>query len=196
MPLETVVDNLEGVEDKYKDLYVENSDGKFEVNITGLKSALTKERGLKKDFETKYNKLNNVDTPPDVDALTLQLKTANDTITNMAIKGKIKTAALKAGVDKDYIDDIVTLTKGSFKVDDTGEITNKDGDTIDIDGYFKNDFKKSKPRYYVSSGRKGSGAVGSDTAPVSYDGKINKALKDRNVSEIVRLKQSKLNKIK
>jgi len=192
MPLETVVDNLEGVEDKYKDLYIENSDGKFEVNITGLKSALTKERGLKKDFETKYNKLNNVDTPPDLDEMTLQLKEANDTITNMKVNGKIKTAALKAGVDKDYVDDVVLLTKGNFKVNDSGEITGQDDNTIDIDNYFKNSFKKSKPRFYVSSGRTGSGASGSDTAPVSYDGKVNKAIKNGNVSELVKLKQSKL----
>jgi len=192
MPLETVVDNLEGVEEKYKDLYIKNSDGKFEVNITGLKSALTKERGLKKDFETKYNKLNNVDTPPDLDEMTLQLKEAKDTITNMKVKGKVKTAAIKAGIDPDYVDDVVLLTKGKFKVGDNGEITDKDGDTIDINGYFKNNFKKAKPRYYVSSGRKGSGAVGSDTAPVSYDGKVNKAIKSGDITSLVKLKQSKI----
>jgi len=192
MPLEETVDSLDTVDDKYKDLYVENSDGKFEVNISGLKSALTKERGLKKDFESKFNKLKNVDNPPDLDEITLQLKEAKDTITNMKVKGKVKTAAIKAGIDPDYVDDVVLLTKGKFKVGDDGVVTDKDGDTIDINGYFKNDFKKAKPRFYVSSGRTGSGASGSDAAPVSYDGKVNKALKDRNISELIKLKQSKI----
>jgi len=37
MALEETVDNLDGVDSKYKDLYVENSDGKFEVDISGTK---------------------------------------------------------------------------------------------------------------------------------------------------------------
>jgi flagellar hook-basal body complex protein FliE len=195
MALEETVDNLDGVDSKYKDLYVENSDGKFEVNISGLKSALTKERELKKEFEKKVTKLANV-PDPDKDELKTQLKTAIDKISDMSIRGKVKTAAIKAGIDPDYVDDVVLLTKGKFKEDDAGDIISVDSSGTptgrNVEAFFKNDFKKSKPRYFVSSGRKGTGAQSSDILPTTFDGKLTKAIKAGDVSTLVKLKQSKL----
>ena len=195
MALEETVDNLDGVDSKYKDLYVENSDGKFEVNISGLKSALTKERELKKAFEKKVTKLTNV-PDPDTDELKTQLKTAVDKISDMSIRGKVKTAAIKAGIDPDYVDDVVLLTKGKFKEDDAGDIISVDSSGTptgrNVEAFFKNDFKKSKPRYFVSSGRKGTGAQSSDILPTTFDGKLTKAIKAGDVSTLVKLKQSKL----
>jgi len=195
MALEETVDNLDGVDSKYKDLYVENSDGKFEVDISGLKSALTKERELKKAFEKKVTKLTNV-PDPDKDELKTQLKTAIDKISDMSIRGKVKTAAIKAGIDPDYVDDVVLLTKGKFKEDDAGDIISVDSSGTptgrNVEAFFKNDFKKSKPRYFVSSGRKGTGAQSSDILPTTFDGKLTKAIKAGDVSTLVKLKQSKL----
>lgn len=199
MALEEVLDSLDGVDDKYKDLYVENEDGKFEVNIGGLKSALTKERSLKKALEKKIASLN-VGDEPDIEALKGELTKAKDTISNMTVRGEIKSSAIKAGIDPEYIDDVIILTQGNFKVDETGEIVcvDKSGEVTGktVDSFFKNDFKKTKPRYFVGSGRTGSGSQGSDIVPSSLEGKINKAIKDGNFAEVVKLKQSKINNSK
>ena len=199
MPLEETIDTLDGIDEKYKDLYVENEDGKFEINITGLKSALTKERGLKKALERKVAALNTGDEP-DIEALKTELKTARDTINNMNIRGAVKSAAIKAGVDPEYVDDVMILTQNNFKLDETGDIVMVDasGDPTGktIDAFFKNDFKRSKPRYFVNTGRSGSGSHGSDVLPTSYDGKLSKAIKDGNFAEVVKIKQSKINNLK
>ena len=196
MPLEETVDTLEGIAEQYKDLYVEGEDGKFKIDISGLKSALTKERGLKKALEKKVAALNTGDEP-DIEQLRTELKTAKDTINNMTVRGKVKSSAIKAGIDPEYIDDVIILTQGNFKLDETGDIVvvGADGEATgkSVDNFFKNDFKRSKPRYFTGSGRNGSGSQGSDVLPTSYDGKLNKAIKEGNFSEVVKLKQSKIN---
>lgn len=198
MALEEILDNLDGLDEKYKDLYVENSDGKFEISIDGLKSALVKERAAKKELEKKVSSLSKKDTPdPTIDELQLELKQAQTTINDMKIHSKMKSAALAAGVDPDYVDDVVQLTKGGFKIDGDnvvgvdidGSINNKT-----LDNFFKNEFKRNKPRFFVSSGRSGAGSHGSDDdgAPLSESGKIQKAIKDKNITELIKLKQSNI----
>lgn len=197
MPLEETVETLDGVDERYKDLYVENADGKFEIDITGLKSALTKERGLNKALKKKVADLDGGDEP-DIELLKNELSKAKDTINNMTIRGKVKSSAIKAGIDPEYVDDVITLTQGRFKLDETGDIVviGDDGESSgkSVDTFFRNDFKRNKPRYFTGSGRTGSGSQGSDAIPTSYDGKLNKAIKDGNIAEVVRLKQSKINK--
>ena len=196
MPLEETVDTLEGIDEQYKDLYVEGEDGKFKIDISGLKSALTKERGLKKALEKKVAALNTGDEP-DIEQLRTELKTAKDTINNMTVRGKVKSSAIKAGIDPEYIDDVIILTQGNFKLDETGDIVvvGADGEATgkSVDNFFKNDFKRSKPRYFTGSGRNGSGSQGSDALPTSFDGRLNKAIKEGNFAEVVKLKQSKIN---
>lgn len=197
MALEETIDTLDGIDEQYKDLYVEGSDGKFKIDISGLKSALTKERSLKKALEKKVA-ANSVGDEPNTETLKNELKAAKDTIMNMTVKGTIKTAAIKAGVDPEYVDDVITLTHSKFKIDETGEMVmlddNGESTGKNVDSFFLNDFKKSKPRYFVGSGKSGSGSHGSEPLPTSFDGKLNKAIKDRNFAEVVKLKQSKLNK--
>ena len=197
MALEETIDTLDGIDEQYKDLYVEGSDGKFKIDISGLKSALAKERSLKKALEKKVA-ANSVGDEPDTETLKNELKAAKDTIMNMTVKGTIKTAAIKAGVDPEYVDDVITLTHSKFKIDETGEMVmlddNGESTGKNVDSFFLNDFKKSKPRYFVGSGKSGSGSHGSEPLPTSFDGKLNKAIKDRNFAEVVKLKQSKLNK--
>jgi hypothetical protein len=200
MALEETIDTLEGVDEKYQDLYVENSDGKFEINIGGLKSALTKERTLKKALEKKVANLDKSGDEPDIEALKNELMGAKDTINNMTIKGKVKSEAIKAGIDPEYVDDVITLTKSNFKLDETGDIVcvDKNGEATgkNVGAFFRSDFKKNKPRYFVSSGRQGSGSHNSDIVPTTLDGKINKAIKENNFVELVKLKQSKINNLK
>ena len=197
MALEEIIDTLDGVDERYKDLYVEGSDGKFKIDISGLKSALAKERSLKKALEKKVA-ANSVGDEPNTETLKNELKAAKDTIMNMTVKGTIKTAAIKAGVDPEYVDDVITLTHSKFKIDETGEMVmvddNGESTGKNEDSFFLNDFKKSKPRYFVGSGKSGSGSHGSEPLPTSFDGKLNKAIKERNFAEVVKLKQSKLNK--
>ncbi len=197
MALEEIIDTLDVVDEQYKDLYVEGSDGKFKIDISGLKSALAKERSLKKALEKKVA-ANSVGDEPNTETLKNELKAAKDTIMNMTVKGTIKTAAIKAGVDPEYVDDVITLTHSKFKIDETGEMVmlddNGESTGKNVDSFFLNDFKKSKPRYFVGSGKSGSGSHGSEPLPTSFDGKLNKAIKDRNFAEVVKLKQSKLNK--
>ena len=69
MALEEIIDSLEKVDEKYHDLYVENADGKFEVSIVGLKSALTKERLAKKELEKKLKVRDDNDGDPDIEEL-------------------------------------------------------------------------------------------------------------------------------
>lgn len=196
MPLEEIIETLDGVDESYKDLYVENDDGKFQIDISGLKSALTKERGLNKALKKKVAALDDGDEP-DIEELKNELTRAKDTINNMTVRGKVKTAALQAGVDPEYVDDVLTLTQGKFKLDDTGDVVVLDSSgeisSKTVDTFFKGDFKRTKPRYFTGSGRTGSGSQGSDVLPTSYDGRLNKAIKEGNFSEVVKLKQSKIN---
>lgn len=197
MPLEETVDNLDKVDEKYHDLYVENSDGKFEVNIGGLKSALNKERKLKKDLEKKLKTQNTDGGDPDLDELKLELKTAKNAMVDMQVNSRIRNAAISAGIDPEYVDDVVQLTKKNFILEDNGSVVSVDADgnptQKTVNSFFKNDFKRSKPRFFLGSGKKGSGAHDTgDIIPLSFDGKLDKAKKSKDTKTLVRLKQSKI----
>jgi len=65
-----ILDSLEGVHEAYRDLYEQGEDGKFRlkledaeslVDVSGLKSALDKERKRARDFEKKLSELGGVD---------------------------------------------------------------------------------------------------------------------------------------
>lgn len=198
MALEEIVDSLEKVDEKYHDLYVENQDGKFEVNIGGLKSALNKERLAKKELEKKLKTKDDGTGDPDIEELKLELKSAKEAITNMKIHGKIKSAAIAAGIDPNYVDDVVQLTKSNFTIGDDGRVVSVDADgnvsQKSVDNFFKLDFKRSKPRYFLNSGKKGSGSTSDeDVIPLSFDGKLEKAIKGKDAKSLIKLKQSKLN---
>jgi hypothetical protein len=83
-------------------------------------------------------------------------------------------------------------------LDESGEVicVDKDGTPTgkDVGSFFVNDFKRSKPRYFVSSGRTGSGSHGTDIVPTTVEGRIQKAIKNKDVSSLIKLKQSKINK--
>jgi flagellar hook-basal body complex protein FliE len=196
MALEETVTSLEGIDEAFHDLYVEK-DGKFNIDISGLKSALTKERTTRKTLEKKLNTGNEED-PPDVEELKVQLKQANNSIKSMKVTSKVKNTALAAGVDADYVDDVITLTKGNFSLNSDGDVIMVDADGEptgkSVSNFFKADFKKAKPRYYSGSGKQGSGAqqnLGNE-GPLSFNGKLEKAKRVGNLQEMIRLKQSKI----
>lgn len=196
MALEEIVDSLDGIDEKYKDLYVENANGKFEVNIEGLKSALVKEKVSRKAAEKKL-KTAGTTVDPDIDEIKIELKKAQSTINSMKINSVLKSKALSAGVDPDYIDDVITLTKKNFSFDDDGDVVmiNAAGEPTgkNPDNFFKSDFKQSKPRFYSGSGKSGSGILpGANDTPTSYNGLLSKAMKEKNLAEIIKLKQNKL----
>lgn len=196
MALEETVDTLEGIDEAYHDLYVENSDGKFEINISGLQSALTKERSARKKLE-KQSKGNN---DPSNDELKKQFEEAQSTIKNMKVGAKVRSAALSAGVDPEYIDDVMALTKGNFGLDDKENVimVDADGDPTgkSVEQYFTTDYKKNKPRFYNKSGKTGSGSqtdlLGAD--PNSYDGRVKKAVESKDTLELIRQKNKKIKK--
>jgi len=198
MPLEEIVDSLEKVDEGYQDLYVKQDDGKFKIDISGLKSALAKETNKRKLLKKELGNKKAVDDDPNLDEMAKELKSAKKTINNMKINGKIKTSAISAGIDPNYIDDVVVLTRSNFDIDEDGDIVNIDADGTpsgkSVETFFKSDFKTKRPRYFVSSGKKGSGSFDTDgVTPLSFDGKMNKAIKNKDISELIRLKQSKIN---
>lgn len=198
MALEEVVDSLEGISEEYKDLYVKGDDGKFKIDIGGLKSAVQKERNLRKTLEKKILKKD--DNTPDVDKVVKELETAKKEIRQMRIGSKVKNTALSAGVDADYVDDVIALTQHNFDLDDEGNVVHLGDDKqpsgLSVEKFFNTSFKTAKPRFYISTGRKGSGAQTdlSNVNPLSHEGKLQKARESGDIKSIIDLKMSKIKK--
>lgn len=196
MPLEENVETLEGIDEAYHDLYVENQEGTFDIDISGLQSALKKERNARKKLEKKANTKKEGDETDE--ELKNQLSEAQKTIKEMKVGGEIKNAALSAGIDPEYIDDVKALTKGNFELDDTGSVVmiDEDGEPTGktADKYFKTDYKKLKPRFYNSTNKTGSGSRGdlTNADPRSYEGQLKKAKETKNTLDIIKLKQKNL----
>lgn len=116
MGLKVLVDSIESVDEKHRDLYVKGDDGKFRLDaeiedVSGLKTALAKERStasdaLKKvkDFETRFAGID----PDQVRAILDRV--ANDEEAKLIAEGKIdqviekRTERLRADLDKRVTD--------------------------------------------------------------------------------------------
>jgi hypothetical protein len=113
MGLKAVVDSIEAVDEKYRDLYVKGDDGKFRLDaegiedVSGLKTALQKERDTSKaalkrvsEFETRFAGID----PDQVRAILDRV--ANDAEAKLIAEGKIdeviekRTERLRADADK------------------------------------------------------------------------------------------------
>ncbi|KVD71798.1 hypothetical protein WI89_00830 [Burkholderia ubonensis] len=113
MGLKAVVDSIEVVDEKYRDLYVKGDDGKFRLDaegiedVSGLKTALQKERDTSKaalkrvsEFETRFAGID----PDQVRAILDRV--ANDEEAKLIAEGKIdqviekRTERLRADADK------------------------------------------------------------------------------------------------
>jgi hypothetical protein len=197
MALEPIIDSIDGVDDQYKDLYIKNTEGKFEINISGLKTALNNERVARKKLEKQLNST----ASPDDDVVTLQTKLteANNMIKGIKLDTQLKKAAITAGVDPDYVDDVISLTKGNFDLSEDGDVMviNNKGEAINksVESFFKSDFKKTKPRYYITTGRTGGGMLpnssGGVNEPLSGRGKLDKAIQEKDLNTLIHLKHNK-----
>lgn len=75
MKLKLVVDSLDGMEEAHKSLYEKGEDGKYHLSVdgvedvSGLKSALQKERDAVKELKSKYAKYDGIDPAKAQEAL-------------------------------------------------------------------------------------------------------------------------------
>jgi hypothetical protein len=77
---------------------------------------------------------------------------------------RVRTAALKAGVIPEDIEDVMVITGRYFKLssdgtvqvlDEAGEVTLKT-----VEEFFTKDFKERKPKFYAATGSSGGGTAG------------------------------------
>jgi hypothetical protein len=99
----------------------------------------------------------------DLDARDESIKELQGRIRKFMLEDNVKAAALKSGVVKDLIDDVVVVTANRFKLDanEKIQVIDKDGETpldITVDSFFSDVFKSQRPQYYAGSGAGGSGA--------------------------------------
>lgn len=124
MGLKVVVDSIDAVDEKYRDLYVKGDDGKFRLDaeiedVSGLKTALQKERDTSKaalkrvsEFETRFAGID----PDQVRAILDRV--ANDAEAKLIAEGKIdeviekRTERLRADADK-RVNDAVNDAKSA-----------------------------------------------------------------------------------
>jgi hypothetical protein len=203
MPLEETVDNLDNVDEKYHEIYVENADGKFEVS-TGLRPALKKERDLKKAALQELKTVKKtLDGAKSTDDMVLELKeqvaTRDAKLLDFTLTSELKQAALTAGIAKDCIDDVVAITKRKFQITDEGV------KVLDVDGnltsstpstFFGGTFKKSSPRFYDGDKMEGTGILphSGPGKPQTHDAIMSKAFADGDAKTLIQLETKKLNK--
>jgi len=83
-------------------------------------------------------------------------------LTNVIVANHLTTAAIDAGVIKGSIDDVVSLTRSNFNLDDSGKVQVLDGDGdpmgITPKEFFENVYKDKKPHFFEAANASGSGA--------------------------------------
>nr|BDD45296.1 hypothetical protein 18 [bacterium] len=130
--------------------------GKYEEALEKTKSTHLKE------LETSKS-----DYQKQIDDLTKKLTETESSKQNYILNDKIRTAIVKAGVFAEDVDDVLTLTRQRFELDEKLNVTVKDenGNPVSdatLDKFFGETFKKSKPKFY-----QGGSASGSGTTPSS-----------------------------
>lgn len=107
--------------------------------------------------------------------VTSKMESAEGSKRSYILDDQVRRAIIKSGIFTDDIDDVLTLTKNRFDLDENNNVLVKDetgkplADTT-IDGYFGDIFKKARPKFYQGSGASGSGtpagkAVASNSVP-------------------------------
>ena len=124
--------------------------GKYEEALEKTKSLSAKEiADLKADYDKKFKLLS--------DAAQQSESTKRDYILN----DKVRRAIVKAGVFADDVEDVLTLTRNRFALNDKNDVVVKDeaGNDSDLtlDIFFNESFKKSKPKFYQGANSSGSG---------------------------------------
>ena len=97
---------------------------------------------------------------------------------NYILNDKLRRAIVKSGVFADDIEDVLTLTRSRFTLNDKDQVVVLDegGSESDetLDNFFGETFKKSKPKFYQGTGASGSGtpaggSKGGGGAPANKD---------------------------
>lgn len=94
--------------------------------------------------------------------LTGKVASAEGSKRSYILDDQVRRAIIKSGVFADDIDDVLTLTKNRFDLDENNHVVVKDdngkplADTT-VDAYFTETFKKARPKFYQGSGASGSG---------------------------------------
>lgn len=125
--------------------------GKYEEALEKAKGTFTKELSdLKADFEKKLKKS------------TEAVERSESDKKNYILDDKIRRAVTKAGVFAEDVDDVLTLTRGRFALDDNFNVVVKDdsgnASETTIDAFFGEVFKKQKPKFYQGTNASGSGS--------------------------------------
>ena len=226
MPLKVVVSDLGQVDSKYHDLYVETEGGwKLDAEIedvSGLKSALDKERIAAREAQKQLKKFSNVDLEryeellsredlnedpnllrakkkwdKELSKLKQELEQRDAKLRTVLLDNTVRKEALEAGVNPEDIEDVMRLTSSKFKidgdeifvVDDTGNVTS---DTVA--DFFNNTYREIRPKYYVGSGKMGTGAVPNlqkGGTPSGLDAQYNEALKKGDLETAISIKNKK-----
>ena len=139
-----------------------------------------KEAAERKTMEKKgeYDKLIKklqTDHEKEKEELAAKLKDEESRTTRLVVKDKIRAAAVKSGVLKDNIEDVITLTKNRFRLDgDEIVVLDEDGELSadSVGTFFEKTFKESRPIYYEPSGGPGSGANQTQTTRTSKQGAV------------------------
>ena len=101
--------------------------------------------------------------------LTGKVTSAEGSKRSYILDDQVRRAIIKSGVFADDIDDVLTLTKNRFDLDENNNVVVKDeagkplADTT-IDAYFGDTFKKARPKFYQGSGASGSGSQAGKSA--------------------------------
>ena len=112
--------------------------------------------------------------------LTGKVANAEGSKRSYILDDQVRRAIIKSGVFAEDIDDVLTLTKNRFDLDENNNVIVKDesgkplADTT-IDGYFGDTFKKARPKFYQGSGASGSGMPAGKTSTSSSSTNTNAA---------------------
>jgi len=124
--------------------------GKYEEALEKTKNTYSKEiADLKADYDKKLNALNE------------SVENAQKSKRDYILTDKVRRSILKSGVFAEDVEDVLTLTRNRFSLNDKNEVVVKDeiGNKIDItlDNFFGESFKKAKPKFYQGTNSSGSG---------------------------------------
>lgn len=125
--------------------------GQYEEALEKAKATHSKEiADIKADFDKKLKGFEG------------ERDQAISTKRNYILGDKLRRAIVKAGVFADDIEDVLTLTRNRFTLNDKDQVVvlddagNESDDTLD--NFFGETFKKSKPKFYQGTGSSGSGS--------------------------------------
>lgn len=129
-----------------------------------LREAATGKDGKDKDEVAKLIAKRVGETEEKYKPLLTEVDRLKAKLRSVLIDDARRSAALKAGILPDSIDDVMLVSARYFDLDDKEKIVvlDDDGDPTSLspEKFFSETFKKMRPRYYPPTGASGSGADG------------------------------------